>query len=286
MDAVKTILITGTTGFLGSHIAHRLVNKYKVISLKRHLSNTWRIKDILDRMIHYDVDKTDLKAIFENHSIHTIIHTATNYGRSNDSLTDIIKTNLLFPMKLIELAMEYNVSNFFNTDTVANRSLNPYSLSKKQFCDWFKYITKRIRVVNIKLEHFYGPKDDDSKFVMFLINKMKKNEPLDLTQGEQIRDFIYIDDVVNAYETLLNNVSFLNELYDEFEIGTGIPIRIKDLVLLIKKYTRTSSMINFGVIPYRDNEIMESKSDISKILAMNWQPKVSLDQGINYTISK
>ncbi len=75
---------------------------------------------------------------------------------------------------------------------------------RKIFVEWLKYFSDRIKVVNLKLEHMYGPKDDDSKFVTWITNQMLNNiSSIDLTEGTQKRDFIYIDDVVDAYMLML-----------------------------------------------------------------------------------
>jgi len=78
----KTILLTGPTGFLGSHLLQALLNEgYKVIILKRSFSDTWRINHLLDNLKSYDINKTPLEKPFEENKIDIIIHTATNYGR-------------------------------------------------------------------------------------------------------------------------------------------------------------------------------------------------------------
>ncbi|MGC8729298.1 MAG: NAD-dependent epimerase/dehydratase family protein, partial [Elusimicrobiales bacterium] len=72
----KTILLTGATVFLGSHILKRFYGKYEIIILKRSFSNTWRISNYLNKVKYYDIDKTDLSIPFKENKIDYVIHTA------------------------------------------------------------------------------------------------------------------------------------------------------------------------------------------------------------------
>jgi len=281
----KKMLITGATGFLGSCLARRFVDYYNVVIIKRSFSDIRRIKDIYDDLIVYDIDKIKLNQIFYENKIDIIVHTATSYGRRKESLEQIVSTNVLFPLKLLELGILYKVNQFVNTDTAAVSNLNPYALSKNHFLDWLKIKSTDIDVVNIKLEHFYGPNDDKSKFITYLIKKMILNETIDLTSGMQKRDFIYIDDVVNAYFIILKS-NTIKDNYIEFELGSGNQISIKDIVIKIHELVKSKSRLNFGAISYRNNEIMTSNSDISKLIDLGWKPMVSLTDGLLTTIKE
>lgn len=284
-----TILLTGATGFLGSHILKNLLdNNFNVIILKRSFSNTWRIDDILDKTIAYDVDKVDIEKTFKENKIDIVIHTATKYGRKNESFLEILDSNLFFPLKLLDLSLRYNVKTFLNTDTTAyNHFINYYSLTKMQFVEWLKLLDNKIRIFNLKLEYIYGEADDTSKFLpMLIINLLKGVNTIDLTPGNQERDFIYIEDVVNAYiDIILEKDNFSNGFY-EYSIGSGESIKIKDLVLLIKKMTNNEvTQLNFGALQYRSNEIMYSKANIKKIRdEVGWTPKFSLEEGLKRTV--
>jgi len=284
-----TILLTGATGFLGSHILKNLLdNNFNVIILKRSFSNTWRINDILDKTIAYNIDKIDIEKTFKENKIDIVIHTATKYGRKNESFLEILDSNLFFPLKLLDLSLRYNVKTFLNTDTTAyNHFINYYSLTKMQFVEWLKLLDNKIRIFNLKLEYIYGEADDTSKFLpMLIINLLKGVNTIDLTPGNQERDFIYVEDVVNAYiDIILEKDNFSNGFY-EYSIGSGESIKIKDLVLLIKKMTNNEvTQLNFGALQYRSNEIMYSKANIKKIRdEVGWTPKFSLEEGLKRTI--
>ena len=114
-----------------------------------------------------------------------------------------------------------------------------------------------------------------------MIAALRNNVPsIDLTPGEQIRDFIYIDDVVNAYQTVIQKISEVPNLYKSFQVSTKRLISIKELIIYLKEITGSSTVLNFGAIPYRKNEIMHSTSDNSALLALGWKPIINIEKGI------
>ncbi|MEN9369979.1 MAG: hypothetical protein RI952_844, partial [Bacteroidota bacterium] len=194
----KKILLTGATGFLGSHLLESFIsNGIEVAILIRSTSDVWRISHLLQKVKAYNIDKIKLKVIFEEFKPEIIVHTACSYGRKNETIIDVVNANLIFGLQLLEESIKINAKTFINTDSLLPRNINNYSLSKAQFTDWLNKKSNQIQVVNFKIEHMYGIKDDDKKFIPWLINKMiYDNEEINLTSGIQKRDFIYITDVV------------------------------------------------------------------------------------------
>jgi len=285
----KTVLITGATGFLGSHISLRLFRKgFNIIILKRSFSDLWRINKIINNIKFYDIDKVELEVPFRENKIDFIIHAATNYGRQKAKLEEIIETNINYPIKLLEIAIFYKTDAFFNTDTSLNRYINYYSLSKKQFVEWLRIFKDKIKIFNFKLEYVYGEMDDYSKFIPFIIRELiLKVKEIKLTGGQQKRDFIYVEDVVSSYEAILDSFDKYPTGFYEYEIGTGIATSIKEVVLLLKELTlNDETYLNFGGLSYRDNEIMESKANLKKIKEdVGWEPKVSLKEGLEKVVN-
>jgi nucleoside-diphosphate-sugar epimerase len=284
------LLVTGATGYLGSHIIRALLIKgHEIIILKRSFSNTTRINDITNKLKLYNVDTDSIDKPFEeNPRIDAIIHTATSYGRLDEKDSVVLETNTLFPLKLLEEATIRKVKTFINTDSSLPRFINPYSLAKKQFKDWGKMYAKqkKIKFLNLKLEHFYGPEDDETKFISWVIKSCQQNvKELKLTSGEQERDFIYIDDVVQAYFLIINKITTFQESYNEVEIGSGETVSIKQLVKMIHQITDSQTKISFGAIPYRLNEVMHSQADTSVINNLGWTPRISLKNGLIKTIN-
>jgi len=287
-----TILVTGSTGFLGSYLLKAFVNNGdKVIAIKRSTSNTYRIEKYLRNVVSYDIDKTELSNIFQNHKIDLVVNTVTNYGRKDSKISSIVDTNVIFGLKLLEESVNHNVKAFINTDTLLERNINAYALSKAQLVDWMRFLsTKSIKMINIKIEHMYGPKDDENKFIYWLINQLKQNvEKVDLTSGIQKRDFIYIDDIVSAYETIIQNINTLSS-FEEFELGTGASIEVKTFIEKIyRELSNTqelSTKLNFGAVAYRANENMNMQANITRLKTLGWKPTVSIENGIQLIIKE
>jgi len=286
-DAKRTILFTGGTGFLGSNLLRRLAgNDFNILVLVRISSKLFRIKDLSDKVTLLYIEKTDLEELFKEHKIDIVVHCATNYGRNNTEPLSVLESNLLLPLKLLQIGADNGLACFINTDTILDKRVSYYSLSKGQFKDWLKLYSDRMVCVNVALEHFYGPDDDKSKFVSWVVHSMlARLANLELTLGEQKRDFIYIEDVVAAFLSIIRATAAKNKGFISYEIGSGKTVSIRELVLLIKRLAENDTThVSFGALPYRENEVMESKTDLTTISALGWRPQVSLETGLMNTI--
>ena len=136
----------------------------------------------------------------------------------------------------------------------------------------------------------YGPKDDNKKFLPWLINEMHSGtENINLTSGIQKRDFIYVDDVVAAYNLIITNSEKLRN-WNEFDIGTNSFTRVKDFILLVAKKTEKKynlqimNKLNFGSIEYRELDIMIPEIDNSELINLGWNYNIEIEEGINRII--
>jgi nucleoside-diphosphate-sugar epimerase len=288
MDKTK-VLITGVTGFLGSNLAKIMIDRgYDVVAIKRKSSSLKRIEALLSRIHLYDLETSDFSHIFQSHEkIEVVIHTATCYGRNNETTLDIFNANTSFPLRLLDAASRAKVSKFINTDTILDKYLNLYSLSKNHLLEWGKFYSmhKMIEFINMRLEHFYGPGDDSSKFTSYVIENCISNTPsLKLTLGKQCRDFIYIDDVVSAYLTVITKKNLTEKWFTEYEVGSGDSITIRKFVETVHKISDSKTHLEFGAIPYRKGEVMNSQADVSALKALGWRCDVNLENGLKQTI--
>lgn len=277
---MKTILITGINGYLGSHLAKRYAKKFRIIGLEYSLEKLSRIEEYGFNV--YSSKEGIPDTVFEEQKIDIVIHTATFYGRNSESNTDMCYSNTYLPLMLLHKAMQYNCDVFINTDTVLDRLTSAYALTKKQFNDWCKFYSEhnKIKVVNLVLEHFYGPGTSCTNFITSMVQKMLKNElSIPLTKGEQNRDFLYIEDLLHVYDIILNRYPEF-KTYDDFSVGAGRNTNLKYLLEYIKKETNSNSVLQYGEIPYRKNELMESQNNVLKLNSLGWKAKYSIEDGL------
>lgn len=282
------ILITGGTGFLGSRLVKRLIEAgHSVVLILREKSVISRLESVQGQFDFFYKESDSYRACFEKYQgFDVIIHCATNYGRKNGTLTEVLEDNLIWPVKLLELAIEYCCGLFINTDTFFTKNnanydyLREYIISKHLLRETLVSFASLISIANLRLEHVYGPDDSPDKFTSWILDQLMNNvDCVKLTDGTQKRDFIYLDDVVSAYCFVINNKERIKG-FEEFEVGTGESHTIREFVELAKGLLNSSTELSWGSLPMRKNEFMDSKADTSMLGKLGWMPQFSFQKGV------
>ncbi|KUK72202.1 NAD(P)-dependent oxidoreductase [Methanobacterium sp. 42_16] len=299
------ILITGATGFIGSHLTSKLLKKeYKVGIIKRKNSNLWRIKDILDKLTVYDTDISNTEKVmevFSDFKPDIVIHLATYYAVDHESyeIPLIINTNVTGILNLLEASKENSVDLFINTSSCfvygvsddkisEDDELNPlnlYALSKiesEQACAFYseKY---GLKTITFRVFPPYGPADNPRKLIPFIIKNLLNNDLLEMTSGKQRWDFIYVEDVADAYIELIKNFDELKD-NDVFNLGTGKSTSIREVLNILNQFAGDYGEAVWGAIPHRENEVWNICADIKKAgKVFNWKPKTSIENGLKLT---
>jgi CDP-paratose synthetase len=278
------ILISGASGYLGSHLVKSLSSEHQVVALIRSSSSKMRLQNFPIDIVYLD-EEGELEKVFQTHKPEVVINTAALYGRKGGAVSELVEANIGFPVKLLALANQYKSKAFINTGTSLPDNISPYALTKNTFVHLAKFnINNTPKFINIALEHFYGADDDASKFTSYVINSCLKDEDLKLTSGEQQRDFIYIDDVVSAYEIIVSNIAKL-EPFETIPVGSGESPTVREFVEIIHACSHSKSKLEFGAIGMRENELMHSCADTSKLSQLGWQLIYSLESGIKTTLT-
>ncbi|PQO94786.1 epimerase [Massilia phosphatilytica] len=285
------ILLTGASGFLGSALARRLRHDgHDVILLARANSRLWRMGDEAgDFHVVRPEGGAELRSLVAEIDPDAVVHTACAYGRRDETLDDILAANVGLGLSILQvLEARERPTLFLNTGTVLEPSVNAYSLSKNQFSDWGRLVAERtagkVQFINVLLQHMYGPHDDATKFTTHVVRACKRGEAaLQLTAGEQKRDFIYIDDVTSAYAALLAQAATLPPVLD-VEVGTGQAPQVREFVETVKRVTGAATELQFGAVPYRANEAMHCQADIALMRSLGWSPEFDLEAGLKKTI--
>ena len=277
---MKKILITGINGYLGSKLAKRYSKEYEIIGLEYDTVDLFRLKD---EQFEVFASKDGIPdELFQKHTIDGIIHTATFYGRNNESNGQMTYANMYLPQLLLERAIQNGCNFFINTDTVLDRFTSSYALTKKQFKDWLQFYANMhsIKVINLQLEHFYGPGTSNTNFITLMVQKMLRNETtIPLTKAAQNRDFLYVDDLLRVYDVMLEKHQDFNH-FEEFNVGAGVNSNLKEILEFIKVNTNSSSILEYGAIPYRNNELMESNNNVSRLKELGWETENNIEEGL------
>jgi len=303
----KRVLIVGATGFIGSHLTRRLIREaFEVGIIKREYSDIWRIKDLLDKVVTYDMDLRDIQGVCKvvsHFRPDVIFHLATYYAVDHKSqeIPLMVDTNVLGTIDLLEACRESMVKLFVNTSSSfvykesrdklrENADLSPlnlYALTKiqaEQSCTLYaeKY---DLRAITFRLFPPYGPADHERRLIPYVIKNLLEGKKPKMTTGKQRWDFVYVDDIVDAYLKVLS-VPKLPQEHEIFNVGTGNAVSIREVVSRIKEIIGTELEPDWGAIPHRGNEIWFTCADISKTKSLlNWQPKTQImGEGLELTV--
>lgn len=287
--SVHNVLITGGTGFLGSHLVELLSdNNYRLTLIKRSFSDTSRLDKISKDIFYYNIDNTSISQIFDDNDYDAIIHLATSYGRDEKtSLEEMIYTNITFPSLILREGLKNDIKLFLNSDTSVPSNYNFYSATKSAFRKILDFYSSgsHAKFVNLKLHYMYGENDDFSKFIPMTIKSLLGGNTVDATEGFQKRDFIYVKDVAECFLAALINESNLTAGRSDFEVGTGKSISLRDFVSVIEEITGKRNLVNWGYYPYRDSEIFDLFADIrSTKKILKWNPETDIYDGLKRTI--
>lgn len=276
------ILVSGGSGFLGSKVVQALLkNGHEITILIREnkkISNheSLNVSYLKYSEVHKEKKLNEYEAIF---------YCATKYSYEKGKAIDLIDANLIIPLDLLKVGVKNKIKFFINVDTIIDENLNDYSISKSNLRYWIRKLDGAINVVNIRLDHFFGPGDKSFKFVNSMIISLLNNQKsISLTKGEQKRAFIYIDDVISAIGLIIENLDKKIN-YQEYNISGKQSYTIKNIVEKIKKLTNNNkTQLLWGKLPYRENEIFNTKSDLVKIKSIGWEQDTDIDSGLRKTI--
>jgi nucleoside-diphosphate-sugar epimerase len=258
----NSILITGSTGFLGkAQVKNFLVKDFNLIGLHIVRDGKPRNKKTLTHENIYVNELKDIRGKISNKNIIAIIHLATDYGLNDES--NVKLCNYDYPKTLLQLSESIGIKYFINADSFFSdlpqsySYLKQYRLWKKSFRDFAitNSINKKIYFINMRIFHMFGPNDSPGKFVFDMFEQIRANKSIiDLTECDQLRDFVYIDDVVTAFETVFLKRYKIKDFYKNFDVGSGKKLSIKSFLLILKRHLKSSSNLNFGALPKREGE--------------------------------
>lgn len=275
------IMILGASGYLGRKMTQYLKDAgHELTGVFRTEPEGVEHEKI--KYISADIDV--IVGELHRNKYECIVNCATVYERQGTMLHEVVDTNVIFALRVLNCAVECGVDKFVTLDTSLPRDLNLYSFTKKQFAEFGEYYSKRygIAFVNILLEMFYGEDEPESRFLVGCCKKMLSGERLLLTEGYQKRDIIYIGDACRAIKLLIEIpiVGFHN-----VPLGSGTAVSIRNIIEYMHQVIGSESVLDFGAIPMRTNE-PNCVADMTILKNMGFEPQYSWREGISYMCRK
>ena len=321
---MKTILVTGGAGFIGSNLIRFLVekyNNYNIINFDSltYAGNLFSLIDLENKNNYFfikgDISKNkDLERVFNNYEIDIVINLAaeSHVDRSIINPLSFVKTNVLGTVKLLEIVKKnwekdyndklfYHISTdevfgslsskgFFNENSKYEPN-SPYSASKASSDHFVRSYLKTYNIPSIisNCSNNYGPYQFPEKLIPLVINNILKNIEIPIYgNGENIRDWLYVDDHIRAIDLIINK----GKIGENYLIGGFNELKNIDLVkkiiettdkLLGEKPGSSKSLISF--VKDRPGHDVRYAIDSSKIISdLGWKPMIKFEDGILKTV--
>lgn len=307
---MKTILVTGAAGFIGSKVSEMLLgqnisvigvdnlNDYYDVRIKH-----WRLQQLKDRpnftFYQADIENLDaMRLIFQIHHPNAIINLAARAGvrYSMENPYVYMTTNAGGTLNLLELCREYGIGKFilastsslyagqpmpFNEDLPVNTPISPYAASKKA-AEAIAYSYHYLYDIDVTITRYftvYGPAGRPDMSIFRFIKWILEGKPLEVFgDGSQSRDFTYVDDIAKGTILALKPVG-----YEIINLGNNNPDTLIQVIQLIEKYTGKEAFIEHR--DFHKADILATWADINKAQTrLNWNPEISLDQGIQQAV--
>lgn len=293
------IALTGVTGFVGQNLMPMLIREcpdVEILTLNIDVAEAERLYPVAEYSRCKHVHTTNLEQLIAFNPELTI-HLATVTTARND--TEIIKpmiaANIEFGVLLLDALTKCDHMRLFvNTGSFAEYRLGPglfenaylYTASKTAFRAFVDYYSKLagFRYITAVPYSVYGGKMTVKRIMDYIYESMDSDVPIAMTAGEQVLDFIHVDDVASFFTYVVKNVSLfcmLEKNGEEFHLGTGRGTTIKEVASLMETLFGNKCNINWGGRKYRDRDIMYAVAPIAKNLTLiGWKANISLRNGI------
>lgn len=294
------ILVTGAGGFIGANLVRKLINeKYDVHVIWKKTTKSWRLIDILLKLTLHEIELSDrpgLMRVMQKIQPYAIIHLAAHGAYSSQTDIDrMIQINIEGTLNLLLASREINYQAFINTgssseygpndkpmkETDVLRPASFYAATKASATYICKVFAEQFNKPVITLRPFsvYGPYEEPGRFIPTVMQALRKQTPIQITPGSQRRDFVFIDDIVQAYLCAIQQGKKVSG--QVFNLGTGIEYTNDEVVNTLFKTTNKKTVIQKGAYPKRiwDTDHWAANTSLTH-KKLKWRFKTPLHKGL------
>jgi nucleoside-diphosphate-sugar epimerase len=288
-----TALLTGATGFIGSHLARTLLlkgwNLHIIVRPESDLTPLEAVTPLLHIHIH-DGSIDQLCKIVADCSPDVVFHLASHFlvQYCAADIEALLQSNVLFATQLTEAMVQSGCGRLINSGTswqhFENGAYNPvnfYAATKHAYEAMLAYYmaTTPLHAITLKLFDSYGPHDPRPKLFTLLKHAAAEGITLAMSPGAQLIDLVYIEDIVQAYLLAADRL-LAGEVcgHEKYAVSSGNPVPLRDIVELYSRVTGKKVSIQWGGRPYRQREVMIPWQNGTPLPL--WKPEVDLTEGI------
>lgn len=285
----ETLFLIGGSGFIGKNLVRCLSPYYNISVFDKFID-----EDFFSRYPEVNVHKMDLVEEQISDDIEVpkyIINLASIVtAERNFSLFDgLISSNLKVLLNLynrfkeckrLKLFVQFGSSEEYGSEgspfkeTQREQPNSPYALVKQLTTNtaMMLYRNYEFPAMVVRPGNLFGPGQNKSKFIPYVVEQLKQGKPLNVSPCEQRRDFIYVDDFAEAIHGLLEN--YKESVGQIVNVSSGSSVSLKEIIEFYKKELKSTSEVNYGALPYRENEAMDLRCDIDKLNRITGKDKV------------
>ncbi len=289
------ILITGSTGFVGRVLVPYLYQRgfTDIAILVRSREKAASLFGALPLTVIESQDPALWREAVIEYNADAVLHLAALFNTRCDqqSATALVSSNILFTTHLLEAVSNTDCSHFVNVGTFTEFlygggeffANNLYSATKSAMRPILKYYqsVSKFNIINTVVYSPYGRKNDSKKVIDYMIDALDSPTPVAFSQGEQILDFVHVDDMADFFYTVLSQRDHFEENFTELHLGTGTGHSIREVATEIETVFGKRIVADWGALPYRPFDAMYAVAPIAKTIELlNWRAKISLREGI------
>ena len=283
----KRLFLIGGSGFIGKNIVRCFHEKYLISIYDKFIDNDYFVQypDIKTTLM--ELDKEQIPCDVESPDYIINLASIVTAERDMGLFDSMIASNLKVLLNLYErfkddkqlkLFIQFGSSEEYGNDgspfeeTMREEPNSPYALVKQLTTNtaMMLYRNYAFPIMVVRPGNLFGPLQGKSKFIPYVIENLKKGEPLNVTPCEQKRDFIYADDFAWAINKLLENSS--KAIGEIVNVSSGESVSLKEIIENCRVATCSTSQINYGALPYRENEMMDLRCSVEKFTRITGEP--------------